>query len=150
MPFNETNRPLSRRLDHTEMNTAPNGQDFLRLISSQRDISSARDKGKGVLSPQQQKWLREIPIAENGERAPKIVELASVSTPEHPILPGGMKRFFKGETSQANDEELRKQAGRYCGLDEYEKAKGLYKKVLDNCKEKYGPKHLETASDRSG
>ena len=118
---------------------SPHGQETSSVLPS------APDKGKGVLSPQQQKWLKGIPIAENGERAPKIVELASVSTPEHPILLGGMKRFFKGEASQANDEELRKQAGRYCGLDEYEKAKGLYKKVLDNCKEKYGPKHLETA-----
>ena len=105
MPFNETNRPLSRRLDHTEMDTAPNGQDFLRLISSQRDISSARDKGKGVLSPRQQKWLREIPIAENGERAPKIVELASVSTLEHPILLGEEKKWlinYKGVLVQNN------------------------------------------------
>src|SRR5690242_19173250 len=71
---------------------------FLPNSPHEQEISSALpsalDKGKGVLSPEQEKWLREIPIGEDGKPVEKL-ELTSVSTREHPILPGGMRRFWR-------------------------------------------------------
>ena len=109
MKLEGLNMQPDTQLDHTlkkEKQTirhffsnSPHGQETSSVLPS------APDKGKGVLSPQQQKWLKGIPIAENGERAPKIVELASVSTLEHPILLGEEKKWlinYKGVLVQNN------------------------------------------------
>ncbi len=61
------------------------------------------DKGKRSLSPEEErqlkKWLKSIPIGEDGKRAPRI-DLSTKFTPNHLILVGGMNR---GETSRRND-----------------------------------------------
>ncbi len=98
MPFNETNRLSDTHSDHIDKRTAPNRLDYLRLISSQRSketlsiSSNAQDKGKNPASYQENDPYRGRAVGEDGKPIPRTVELASVSTPEHPILAGGMRR----------------------------------------------------------
>jgi hypothetical protein len=93
MPFNETKRPSDAHSNHPEQRTKPAPLDLLRLTSSQQSkdtssaTSSAQDKGKGPASQEK----NERAVGENGKPLEKL-KLASVSTPEHPILPGGMRR----------------------------------------------------------
>ena len=86
-------------------------------------------------------------IGEDGKRAPKIVELASECTPDHPILPGGMKsvkKILMGETSQGSDDALR-EAHLHYERCEYKEAEPLYERVIANYERKFGRNHLETA-----
>src|SRR5690349_16434224 len=83
IPFDETAGPRTK------------SRDFLRPTASQeKDTSSvpssARDKGKGPASQEE----NERAVGENGRPVPRTVELTSVSTREHPILPGGMLSFW--------------------------------------------------------
>jgi tetratricopeptide (TPR) repeat protein len=111
----------------------------------------SQDTGKRPASPEKNDPDRGRGVGEDGKPPRKIVELASVSTPEHPILPGGMKsmksmkKFLMGETSQGSDDALRDQAHLHYEQHEYDNAKQLYEDVLANNKWKSGRNPRETA-----
>ena len=89
MPIDKTHMQFDESSDHTDKRTKP--RDFLRPTSSQgQDASSihshAQDTGKGPASPQK----NERAVGENGKPPLEKLQLARVSTREHPILPGGM------------------------------------------------------------
>jgi hypothetical protein len=46
------------------------------------------DKGKYKLSPDEERWLKSIPMGENGQRVPRV-ELSTTFTPDRLILVGG-------------------------------------------------------------
>ena len=150
MEFREIKTSPDKSIQKKEKQRAPHF--FSHNSSPEKEtfsvLPNALDKGKGLQSPEEEMWLKSIPMGEDGKRAPKIVELASVSTPDHPILPGGMKSMKKllmGETSQGSDDALRDQAHLHYEQHEYDKAKQLYEDVLANNKWKSGRNPRETA-----
>ena len=111
-------------------------------------LSNAWDKGKYKLSPEEERWLKSIPIGENGQRVPRAFDLSSECTPTNRIGLGGMNDK-KGETSQADDNNklLCGQAAHHCVRREYKEAAKKLQQVLDNCKKdkNFGPRHPRTA-----
>jgi serine/threonine protein kinase len=92
MGFSEINRPSDVHSNHA----APNRIDLLRLIA----------EGKRPALPEE----NERPVGENGKPLEKL-QLASISTPEHPILPGGMqalRKLLRGDSSRGSDTEKRR------------------------------------------
>jgi tetratricopeptide (TPR) repeat protein len=114
--------------------------------------SNVQDKGKGPASPQK----NEGAVGENGRPVPRTIELASVSTPEYPILPGGMRRGGdQSSTSggnRAEDDSLARasdlldRANCYKNQGKYSEAEPLYKRALAIKEEKLGHDHPDTAT----
>ena len=94
-------------LEQTRINkTFASESDNSRAIQEKdvyKEVPSLLNKGKCRLSTGEEKWLKSIPIGEDGKRVPRI-DLSSKFTPNRLILVGGMKGLFhKGETSRRND-----------------------------------------------
>src|SRR5690348_6845157 len=111
MGFSEINKPSDVHSNHV----APNRRDLLRLIA---------DGKRPALQEES-----EILVGENGKPVEKL-QLASVSTPEHPILPGGMKRFWRNVSGRESENKLHRQADLHYARGEYKEAEQLYKEVL--------------------
>jgi serine/threonine protein kinase len=89
-----TNKTFTSELDRT---SARQTEDVYK------EVLALLNKGKCQLSTEEEKWLKSIPIGEDGKRVPRI-DLSTKFTPNRLILVGGMNGLFhKGETSRRND-----------------------------------------------
>jgi len=138
------------------------------------EISNAAEKGKGLTSAERKNLSGRRAIGEDGNLVQRTVELASISTPEHPILPGGMWRrlltkkhldnqgstsggsrseyenlaIHKDQLDQKNEARvtaLNRQASTCYWKKEYGKAEQLYHQVLAIQEQELGPGHRDTA-----
>ena len=113
MSFSEINMSLEAHSNPQHLKIRSKSLDLSRPTTSQpqKDISllasSAQDKGKGLASPDEIDPHNGRAIGEDGKPVPRTVELASVSTPEHPVLLGGGLNWSKASTSRgARAEDL--------------------------------------------
>jgi WD40 repeat protein len=110
MPFKETKLPLDdTRSDKTDMTKKSGISDYTRHLYGRADqareetdsvSSSAQDRGKRQLSAWEvveEKWRKDMPLAENGERAERIVNLINDK------LRGGMWRGDGASSSRGSD-----------------------------------------------
>jgi serine/threonine protein kinase len=102
----------------TDSNSRDNGTGQRSLDLSSRwsqdvhsDLLSTQDRNeKRQLSALEEEllrqWLKSIPLNEYGYRAPKVIDLASISTRDKPILVGGMlgSRFKERGGSSSGDQ----------------------------------------------
>ena len=97
-----TNKALTSELDRPSARQTEDCSSECKEVSA---LPNVWDKGKRPLSPDEErclkKLLKSIPIGPDGKRVPRAFDLLTHSTPEHPLLKGGM---MKGpETSRRND-----------------------------------------------
>jgi tetratricopeptide (TPR) repeat protein len=152
MGLEKFNTPMDR--DDTHKKVKPKPRHF---FSNSPTSSVFPDKGKDVLTPdemaEEEEQLKRFPFAENGQRAPKLVNLASECTPTEPRMLGGMHHLRKLWRSEASRESamdlvnnLDDQARSYYKQGNYAEAEPLFKRVLKICEREYGPNNTNTAS----
>jgi serine/threonine protein kinase/TolA-binding protein len=148
MGFREIKTPLEKSTQEEEKTRAPH---FFSNPSPEGFPvhPSALDRGKGVLSPDEEEQLVERLLGEDGKTREKIVNLSNECTPDNPIGLGGMKslkKFFgKGETSRqasrpASGSDLLYSANHYYNQGKYDEAELWYKRAL----ERGGLNHSDT------
>jgi tetratricopeptide (TPR) repeat protein len=147
------NFDILQDIDNTPNKAKQKSRHFFSTSPHEPGTSSVfPDRGKDVLTPEEmaeeEEQLKRFPFAENGQRAPKLVNLASECTPTEPRMLGGMhhlKKLWGGGTSRESAEDLFDQANLYHNQGKYSKAESLYKRLLKICERDYGRDDPDTA-----
>ena len=115
MGFEKFNTPLDR--DDTLKKAKPKPQHF---FSNSPTSSAFRDRGKDMLSPEEEKRLKSIPLAENGQRAPKLINLSDKCTLTEPRMLGGC--FGASMSNQMDSLEYCDRGREYLEAEQYDAA----------------------------
>lgn len=143
-------------LDHTQEKEEPKTPHFSPLRQKKIPLADARDTEKVSASPEgEQRKARAI--GEADKPVSRVSSRSNGSTPDSPVVWGGMKRIEehlrsrkqladKASMSRESDDNLRRQAGLSEKLGKYGESEELYKFVLAIFDEEFGRDHPDVAT----